>query len=136
MTAAYCTIADIEAHTGLGFSADKQPSRTEVNRMISGVAREIDGALQAAGYTLPIGVAFTDALEMLKFYNTLGASYRAWYGAQRGTSVFPAVVSWRDDYRDFLKALKKNEMALPGIGPDDGGTEDYISIIRSIDLTS
>lgn len=136
MTAPYCTIADVEAHTGLGYDAESQPSRTEVQRIITMTAREIDGALEAAGYTLPVGASFTDAIEMLKGYNALGASYRAWYAAQRGTAVFPAAVSWRDDYRDFLKAIKKNEIALPGIGPDDGGTEDHIAIIRTVDLTT
>lgn len=136
MTAPYCTIPDVEAHTSLGYDAESQPSRTEVQRMITGVAREIDGVLQASGYTLPIATSFTDAIEMLKDYNALGASYKAWYGGQRGTAVFPAAVSWQTDYKDFLKALKKNETALPGIGPDDGGTEDFTAIIRTVDLTT
>lgn len=134
-TTAYCTIADVETHVGLPINAESQPGRTEVNRIITTVAREIDGVLQAAGYTLPVGPTFLDALEMLKSYNTLGAAYRTWYGAQRGTAVFPAAVSWQTDYREFLKALKKNEIALPGIGPDDGGTKDYEAIIRTVDLT-
>lgn len=113
MTAAYCTIADVEAHTGLGYDAESQPSRTEVQRVIEGIAREIDGVLQISGYTLPI--SGTDAIAMLRNYNALGGSYRAWYATERGTAVFPAVQSWREDYLLFLKGLKDGTRGIPGV---------------------
>lgn len=135
MPHAYCTITAIEAHTGLGYDAESKPSRTAVQRIITTVARELDGALQAAGYTLPIADSFTEALDMLKGYNTLGASYRAWYAGQRGATAFPAVVSWQTDFKDALKGISENKIALPGLSPEDGGTEKFIAVIRSISLT-
>jgi len=114
MAAPYCTIAHIETHTGLGYDAETQPSRTEVQRIIEGVAREIDGVLQATGYTLPI-TSPVDAVSMLRDYNAIGGAYRAWYASVQGTAVFPAVVSWREDYLLFLKNLKDKKIGLPGI---------------------
>ena len=131
----YCVITDVEAHTGKGYTADSQPSRTEVQRIIATAAQELNGALQAAGYTLPIPVTAEAAQGMLKGYNALGGAYRAWYAANRGSTVFPSVESWRIDFRAALKGLRTNEIALPGIDPEDGGNTSSIGIIRSIKLT-
>ena len=137
MAAPYCTIPQIEAHTGLGYDAESQPSRTEVQRIIEGVAREIDGVLQASGYTLPI-TSPVDAVATLRDYNALGGSYRAWYASVQGTAVFPAVVSWREDYLLFLKNLKEGKTGLPGIDlpVEDIDTQLTEVIIRGVEFTS
>jgi hypothetical protein len=130
---AYCDVSDVETLTGLQFNAGSQPSRTRVQRIIYDTARELDGVLQAAGYPLPI--TGSDALGLLETYNTIGASYRAWYAAERGTTPFPAVISWQTDYRAALKALRENEIALPGLEPGDGGPTEFTTILRSPKLT-
>lgn len=132
---AYCTIGDVEAHTGKGYTGKTNPSRTRVQLIIQTVSQELNGALQAAGYTLPVSSAATDALEMLRGYAALGGAYRAWYAATRGSTVFPAAASWREDYLMALKGLREDLIALPGIDPEDGGTEQFTGLIRSVKLT-
>ena len=109
----YCDLADVEGTVQLKFGPEDRPSRAEATRIIRGVAAEIDGVLEAAGYTLPIPQSATRSLDMLKHYNILGGAYRCWYAAFRGSQDMTSPPTWREDYKDFLMGLRKNEIALP-----------------------
>ena len=130
----YCDLGDVEGHVQLPFHAESRPSRTEAIRIIRGVATEIDGVLEAAGYTLPIPQVATRTLDMLKYYNALGGAYRCWNAATRGTKAFPAAVSWRDDYKDFLERIRSNDQGLPGI-PESADSDQFTASITAIVTT-
>lgn len=116
---AYCNLADVEGETGFKYDAETQPSRTEAREIIITVAAEIDGALEVAGYTIPIATSETRALMMLKRFNILGAAYRVWHADIRGSDTFPAVVSWELDFRTFIERLIDGKMKLPGVDNDN-----------------
>lgn len=129
---AYCSLADVEGTTGFKYDAESQPSRTEARNIIEGVAADIDGALEAAGYSLPIASSATRTLTRLKYYNTLGAAYRIWHADVRGAETFPAVVSWETDYREFITRLEDGKTKLPDVDSDD--TRSTVKL-RSIKIT-
>lgn len=130
----YCTLGDVEATVQLKYGPEDRPSRAEATRIIRGVAAEIDGVLEAAGYTIPIPQAATRALEMLKHYNILGGSYRCWWAATRGTQAFPAATSWREDYKDFLERIRNNDQALPDL-PAGADSDQFTASITAIVTT-
>ncbi len=129
---AYCSLADVEGQTGFKYDAESQPSRTEARNTISGVAAEIDGVLEAAGYDVPVPTSATRALTMLKFYNTIGAAYRLWHSDVRGPETFPAAQSWELDFRTFLENLAAGKMKLPGLADDDAS---FTAKLRSVKVT-
>lgn len=111
----YCSVDHVAARTGFTYSATSKPTYDEVVEIIANIAAEMDGVLQAAGYTVP--VAGAQAVAMLKHYNVLGAAYQAWHAGVSGTDRFPKVEAWQTDYRDFLSRIRKGEQQLPGISP-------------------
>lgn len=111
----YCEVENIEAQTGFIYTATSKPTRDEVTTIVEVIAAEIDGVLQAAGYTVPVSAS--TALGMLRYYNILGASYRSWHAGVSGTDRFPKVESWETDYRAFLARIRKGEQQLPGVAP-------------------
>ena len=129
---AYCSLADVEGTTGFKYDAETHPSRTEARNIVEGVAAEIDGVLEATGYSLPIASSATRTLSMLRHYNILGAAYRCWHADVRGPESFPAVVSWETDFREFITRLEEGKTKLPGVGSDD--TRSTIKL-RSINIT-
>jgi len=129
---AYCNLADVEGEVGFKYDAETQPSRTEAREIIIGVAAEIDGALEAVGYTIPIPASATRTLQMLKRYNTIGAAYRLWHADVRGTDNFPHVQSWELDFRTFLERIIEGKMKLPNV--DDTATKNRAKI-RTFDIT-
>lgn len=128
---AYCSLADVEGETGFKYDAESQPSRTEATNIIEGVAAEIDGALEAVGYTIPVASTATRALQMLRRYNILGAAYRCWHADVRGTDDFPAVKSWELDFRTFIKNISEGKIKLPGV--DDTNTKN-VAKLRVVDI--
>jgi hypothetical protein len=130
---AYCTLADVEGETAFKYDAESNPSRTEARNIIEGVAAEIDGALQAVGYVIPVASTATRALRMLRRYNILGAAYRCWHADVRGTDGFPAVESWELDFRTFLQRIIDGKIKLPGV--DDTDTKN-VAKLRTVDIHS
>lgn len=131
----YCSIADIEGHTGVSYTPGSQPSRQEVLNIIRRVSNDLNAVLQAAGYTLPINRANTEAIEFLRGLASLGGAYRAWYAGNRGTATFPAAESWREDYNQAKEDLRNLDSEVPGLTSDNGGSSDDIGVIRSIVLS-
>jgi hypothetical protein len=107
---AYCVEADVEGLTALAIDTTSKPSSIELLTIIASIAAEIDGVLKAVGYTTP--ATGVNDVALLRNYNCLGASYRAWHAAVRGTDRFPNVESWEKDYRDFLARIRKGEQSL------------------------
>lgn len=130
----YCDLGDVEGTTQKKYDAESRPSRTEANRIVRGVASEIDGVLEAAGYQIPVPQEASRALEMLRYYNVLGGAYRCWHAATRGTQTFPAAVSWREDYKDFLERIRNDQQGLPGI-PASADSDQFTASITAIVTT-
>ena len=129
---AYCNLADVEGTTGFKYDAESQPSRTEAREVIIGVAAEIDGVLEAVGYTVPVSSASTRTLAMLKRYNVLGAAYRLWHADIRGTDTFPAAVSWETDFKDFLDRLTDGKVKLPAVDSDNTNSTVKLRAIKVV----
>ena len=79
----YCVLDDIkELNPKQNYTSTSKPSTFQVEGYIDDIALDIDNALRAIGYTLPV----TDATDLLtlKKLNALGAA------AQADWAMFPA----------------------------------------------
>jgi hypothetical protein len=129
---AYCTTAEVQSLTGLTFSGTSRPTTTEVDEFVSDVAAELDGVLQAAGYTLPI--TDSDALNLLGRYNKFGSAVQAWHAGYLSNDEPPRVAYWRTAYENFLNRLRKGEQELPGEGESEVSSQSIVfDVARNTD---
>ena len=124
----YCTVAEVQALTGITYSSITRPTTTEVTEFVSDVAAEIDGVLQAAGYALPI----TDsaALNLLGRYNKFGAAVQAWHAGFNSNDEPPRVEYWRTAYEAFLNRIRKGEQELPGEGESEVSSQSIVFVTK------
>lgn len=113
---AYSTVADVEKLMGITFTISGRPSTDDVDEAIISVAADLDGAAQAAGYTVPVTGA--SAIALMKRYNTFGAACQAWHTGYVSQTIAPRADFWCTSYRDFLKALRDGKTQLPGEEPE------------------
>lgn len=115
---AYCTVADVEKTMQRKFSHNSGfPTYEDVEGYIDTVASNLDGVLQAAGYTTP--VTGERAVALLKRYNTFGASCQAYHAGYRTEDILPPHAEyWCQEYKDFLSRIRKGEQQLPGLEPE------------------
>jgi len=102
---------------GIQFTSVSRPKTDEALSAVDTVASEIDGVLQAAGYTLPVTNA--SALSLLKRYNKFGAAAQAWHSGFTSDDEPPHVRYWRETYENFLARLRRGEQELPGADADE-----------------
>ena len=113
---AYCLITDVQRITGLTFTLTSRPTIEQADAVIDDIAADLDGVLQAAGYTVP--VTATQALGTLKRYNELGASCDCWHGAYQSQDAPARVARWCGQYDEFLKRIRMGQQQLPGLDPE------------------
>ena len=113
----YCTPEDVDNLMGIvAFTNATIPDYQETQGFITGRAALLDGAAQAAGYTVP--VTATQAKALMKEMNIYGAACAAWHAGQVSESLLPPRVEyWCSQYDDFIKALKEGTVQLPGETP-------------------
>ena len=108
----YCAIKDVQDLTQLNFTQVSRPTESDVIDMIARIAAEIDGVCQAAGYVVPITA--TQAVAMLRTYNTMGAAVMAWHAGYVSDTLPARVEYWERTYRDFLTRIRNGQQQLPG----------------------
>ena len=109
---AYCDVSDVQQLMQVTFSTTSRPTATDAEDLIANISAEIDGVCQAAGYEVP--VTGTQAIAMLKLYNTYGAAVACWHAGFITDDLLPRVEYWQTAYRDFLSRLKNGLQQLPG----------------------
>jgi hypothetical protein len=117
----YATVADVQRLEPLReFKANTQPNTAQVVALLEDVAAEIDGALAARKYKLPVQAASagtpTLALRLLRRLNALGVRAQIQAGAA-ATREGAAEDSWRA-YQDALAALRDGRTELPDAATD------------------
>ena len=125
----YCSTEDIQALTGLVFTASTTPTLREVGTLITDVSADIDGILGAAHYTVP--VADPEARRMLRGYVKFGVAVRAWFAGRLSDDEPPNVTYWKEEYRSFVARLRSGDQRLPGLTP--GQNENTYSIAFAIE---
>jgi len=113
---AYCDVADIEKEMQLTISIGGRPDREDVEAIIDDIAAELDGIAQAAGYTVP--VTGTQAVALMKRYNTICACVPVWHSGFVSDSPPARVEYWDKQCEAFKMRLKKGEQQLPGLLPE------------------
>jgi len=113
---AYCTIENVEVLTEISWTDATSPTTTQVESMIDNVANEIDGVLQASGYSVP--VSGTAALELLRSINAFGVGPEAYHATYLVESLPPKVKYWQDRYDKFLASVRAGEVQLPALEPE------------------
>jgi hypothetical protein len=114
--ASYCTVEDVQEQMRHTFSISGHPTPDEVDGMIVNISSRLNGVAQAAGYTVP--VTGTLALELMKEACVNGVSCRAWHTGFLSQDAPSRVEYWCQEYKDFLAALRKGEVELPGLTPE------------------
>lgn len=112
---AYCTVENVEREMQLTISIGGRPDRTDVEDIIDDVAAELDGIVQAAGYTVP--VTGTQAVALMKLYNTVCACVAVWHNGFISDAAPSRVDYWDKQCEGFKTSLKKGEQNLPGLTP-------------------
>lgn len=123
----YCDLEDVEGHTGYHYDGTTQPTNAKAMQIILDISAELDGALKAAGYTLPIPDTATMSLRLLKHYASMAAAYRCWTAMFKGGTPPPGVEAWREDFKEFLEKIEQDKMRLPDYEPTTG---KYDAIFR------
>ena len=101
----------------VAFNSATIPDHPETAAIISGRAALLDGAAQAAGYTVP--VTATQAQALMKEMNTYGAACAAWHAGQTSEQLAPPRVEyWCGEFENFLAGLKDGSIQLPGLVPE------------------
>jgi len=111
----YCTVTDVETLMQIKFSLNSRPNLKQVKEIIAAVAAELDGVVQAAGYTVP--VTATAAKAVLTRENTLGAACECWHAGYISDTAPARAEYWCEQYAAFLNRLRKGEQQLPGLTP-------------------
>lgn len=114
--ASYCTIEDVEEQMGVTFTPTTRPTLADIENYIVNTSSRLNGVAQASGYAVP--VTGTLALELMKDACINGVACRAWHGGYVSDTAPPRVDYWCQEYKDFLAALRKNEIELPGLTPE------------------
>ncbi len=114
----YCTPEDVDTLMGVNvFDAETIPDNPELGQIIAGRAALLDGAAQAAGYTVP--VTGTQAKRLMRDMNTFGAACAAWHAGQISEQISPPRVEyWCNEFSNFLEALREGTIQLPGETPE------------------
>ena len=119
---AYCTPDQVENLMQVKFTSASKPSMEKVTELVYEIAGEMDGVIEAAGYTLPITSA--SALALLRRYNTYGVAASAWHAGYITDSDMPRVAYWQQEYKDFLARLRRYEQLLPGESSENDDIDD------------
>jgi len=127
---AYCTVENVEAVMQTKFSHNSgYPTYDDVEGFIDTVASNLDGVLQAAGYTVPVTV--TAAVALLRQYNEFGAACKAFHSTYFPEDILPPRAEyWCQEYRDFLTRIRKGEQQLPGVSPE-GDIDPVFMIVQT-----
>ena len=112
----YCTVVDVQEQMRHTFTISGHPTIDEVEGFIVNISSRLNGVAQASGYVVPVtGIL---ALELMKEACINGVSCRAWHAAFLSDAAPSRVEYWCKEYRDFLTALRKGEVELPGLTPE------------------
>jgi len=114
---AYCTVEDIQALLQAKFSTEGTPSSSDVEEIIEDVAAELDGLLQAAGYTVPV-TSPAGAVRLLKKMNRFCAAVPVWHSSYVEGQAPVRVDSWAKQCEGFKKLIVEGKIQLPGVDPE------------------
>lgn len=113
----YAAVADVQtllntaSGTGLTIGAASVPTTTQVEGFLDQVAADVNAALAAIGYAVP--VTGTNDLYLLKRYVSQKAAAMTFHAAYGGLSEVPArVKTWEEEYAAFLDRLINHKQRL------------------------
>ena len=114
-TDGYCVLADVQAiNLQRTYSAGTLPTSTQVEAFITDVFWEINGILDAQGYSVPVGTSATSASLILQRINAGGAAALAEEAAYSvgidGENARAEAL--RKNYEARLTMLRKGETSL------------------------
>jgi len=114
-TDCYNEVADVQAKLQRTFSATSKPTTAQVEGFCTSVFHELNGILDARGYSTPIPTTKTVASKILKEIALLGSAAMAEEATQAigmAGSVSPLSVSLREQYDVRLKRISRGETTL------------------------
>lgn len=112
---AYATVGDVAGLTPLRtFTGSSKPTSTQVIGFLTETSAVLDGILAARGYTLPVPVTATAALELLEHYNAIGGWCYTEQGAPQSDMRETAERAWAN----AQKMLRDGLIEPPGLSID------------------
>lgn len=111
---AYATISHVEAMVSIrSINGQSDPSVQQVKVMIEDIAGDIDAALAAANYAIPVSA--TGALPFLRQLNAYGAAMRVEASSAKGKES-PHLEFLERQYNKRWDQLVNGDVVLPGGG--------------------
>ena len=118
-TDCYCELADVQRVSGKTYGASGAPSTTQVEEFVRERFDQIDGALSAAGYSVPIAQSATRAARLLQHINAKGAAADAENARPGQLEPDARATQWAQEFADSIAAIRKGELVLIGVTSTD-----------------
>jgi len=125
----YCSLDDVQAKTGFKYQGDTIPNTGDALAIVQFVSATIDGALKAAGYTLPIPDEAVMSLTLLRGMSSNGAACQCWRAMFKGQDEPPQIAGFCETYSQFLESLQDNTIRLPDYDPLSGKMDAVIEML-------
>jgi hypothetical protein len=104
--APYATVGDVRSlNTARTFSATSRPDIADVVNYLTETAAVLDGILSARNYALPVPITATTALELLSYYNAIGAWCLSEQAAESSPHRDAAAKAWENAQRMLRDGL-------------------------------
>ena len=121
----YCKISDVEGKLQLKIAPSGRPNREQVEEEIVRQSSEIDGILQAQGYSLPI--SNTTALEYLNALCTVCTTAAVLHTGFFQQNASAKATYWKEQCENQKARLSDGKAQVPGLTPE--GPEDPVFMI-------
>lgn len=116
---AYATVSDVTAlNAARTFTGSSVPNTNQVAGYLTETAAVLDSILGARGFTLPVPITATSALELLEHYNAIGAHSFAENAAPSSPHADAAAKAWER----AQKMLADGLIEPPGLTRDIAST--------------
>lgn len=117
---AYASAPDVVAHLTFapsGFTATSRPNASQVHHFLYDTAQDLDTALAAQGYSVPISTGATLAFQQMNAWNSIGAAlYAGQAMPQGGDGKHVQFLERRWDV--ILQGIRDGDLVLPGADKD------------------
>jgi len=112
-TDAYCEVADVERLTGKDYSAVSAPTTGGLETIITEIGSQLNGVLDALGFSIPIAATATKSLAILSNLNATGAAAQAEFAVPGLQEPSLRAESWRMSFDRGVRLLVSRGMSLP-----------------------
>jgi hypothetical protein len=114
----YASTTDVQLHVSVAtYTASSRPNLTQVGKFIDDAANTIDSKLAALNFSTPVATGATQAFELLRTWNGVGAAMYAVAALPQGDKGTHLPFLERQ-WSAILTMLDEGDVSLPGVSTD------------------